>query len=378
MKPSNLVNSIGSHVLIYGEPGTGKSTLIYKLMLSGYKLWYLCLDGDVETPYKLGLPQEILDERLEIFLIPDTPDFPVAREVVRNVVKGVECFICDIHGQLNCLTCKRNTASFSRICLNEFGPKDILVIDHAGQIITSTFATIVKERKGSVEDYKMTQPDWGVMGMIMDTIYSNIQQSKANIIMVGHVVESEQEDGKKKLFPNIGTANFSRNAGKYFGHVIYLELINKTHRAASSTTYAISAIAKSRLDIAIEDMKEPSLVKFFDGSMSRRILPEHAVKAAAKVLETPSVKVEQEIIPEGKVLDAAKVAILTGGLHTLVGQPAVVSVKSTADSTADIKPVSNAVQTQQQTPTFANTAANTAPGMSIADKLKALKGNKTS
>jgi hypothetical protein len=109
----------------------------------------------------------------------------------------------------------------------------------------------------------MTIPDWGVHGAILDGIFTNIQQSKANIVVITHTVESELEDGSKRLLPQIGSVNFSRNAAKYFGHVVYLQVANKAHKAGSSTTFSVTAITGSRTDVAIEDMKEPSLKPLF-------------------------------------------------------------------------------------------------------------------
>ena len=148
-----------------------------------------------------------------------------------------------------------------------FTEKDILVIDHGGQLSNSITAYISKSRIKDDEEasiYKMTQPDWGVHGAILDGIFTNIQQSKANIVVLAHTIESEQEDGKKKLYPQIGSANFSRNAAKYFGHVIYLLVNNLEHKLGSSTTYANNVITGSRTDVEIEKMNVPSLEPFFD------------------------------------------------------------------------------------------------------------------
>ncbi|CAN5950072.1 unnamed protein product [Sphagnum jensenii] len=102
------------------------------------------------------------------------------------------------------------------------------------------------------------------LGTMLDSILSNIQQSRANIIVITHTIESELEDGAKKLVPHIGTGNFSRNSPKYFSHVVYTKVSNKSHKVGSATTYETNVITGSRSDIRIEDMKEPSLAPFFD------------------------------------------------------------------------------------------------------------------
>lgn len=87
-----------------------------------------------------------------------------------------------------------------------------------------------------------------------------MQQSKHHIVCISHVVESQQEDGKTKLFPVCGTSNFSRNCPRFFDDVVYVELKNKKHTATCSTTYANNITAGSRLGHSIgEDMNLLSL-----------------------------------------------------------------------------------------------------------------------
>ena len=296
-KPSQVAKNEGSHVLLYGEPKSGKSTIVSELILKGYKLWWISLDNGHEIIYKLKVSAEYLDQHVELFKIPDTREFPVAVAVVRAIMTGGETFICDAHGQPGCSVCKKAERSFSRICLNEFGPKDILVIDHSGQLSESTMAYLTRNVK-NVEEYKPSFTDYMNQGTILAGIFSNIQQSQANIIVITHTVEAELEDGSKRIVPQTGTANFSRNVSKYFGHVIYLRVANKTHKIGSSTTYDSSAITGSRTDIVIESMKEPTLAPFFDGTIKAIKKEEHGTSVAAKILETPTVKVEQKVTEE--------------------------------------------------------------------------------
>ncbi|CAM6053481.1 unnamed protein product [Sphagnum tenellum] len=265
MKPSQYSRNYGAHALIFGEAKSGKSTLVSKLMLQGYKLWWFSLDNGHEIVYKLGLSEDELDQRLELFVIPDTYSFPVAFQTIRAVSFGKEVLICDSHGQAGCSTCKKLQGPFSRICLEEFGPKDIWVIDHAGQLTQSALNRLTRDLSEEKRElYKPSFTDYMNLGTMLDSILSNIQQSRANIIVITHTIESELEDGAKKLVPHIGTGNFSRNSPKYFSHVIYTKVSNKNHKVGSATTYETNVITGSRSDIRIEDMKVPDLAPFFD------------------------------------------------------------------------------------------------------------------
>ena len=118
------------------------------------------------------------------------------------------------------------------------------------------------------EDYKLTYDDWGNLGKLMDTFLSHVQQAPFNIICISHETEVEMEDGKNKLVPTAGTRNFSRNTAKYFDEVIYCEVKNKKHIAASSSTYSNNILTGSRTGFSIETQPNASLNQIFRASKS--------------------------------------------------------------------------------------------------------------
>jgi hypothetical protein len=75
------------------------------------------------------------------------------------------------------------------------------------------------------------------------------------------------EDGKMKLVPTAGTKAFSRNTAKYFDEVIYCEVKNKKHIAASSTTYNGNILTGSRSGSTLETQLEASLIPIFRGDI---------------------------------------------------------------------------------------------------------------
>jgi hypothetical protein len=106
--------------------------------------------------------------------------------------------------------------------------------------------------------------------------------------VITHEVETELEDGTKRIVPQIGTAAFSRNSAKYFGHVVYLQVKNRSHKAGSSTVYDTVAITGSRSDVAIEKLEPASLVPFFNGVKRAIRAPEHGKDSpVAKAISKP-------------------------------------------------------------------------------------------
>jgi len=232
MKLTDKHHSKTSRVLIYGEPKSGKTQLAAALS-SHFDLLFFDLENGYETLLKLPRIQQ---ERIELISVPDTKVFPIAIETMLKVITGVKTRICEIHGKVECQLCKKAEPAgiFSEVCLNDLPTTSIVVVDSLTQLSNSAMNHLTKNQE------ELYRPEWGDyrnQGQLLDKFLSQIQQAKFNVICITHVVESQQEDGKAKLFPVCGTTQFSRNTAKYFDHVVYCDVKNKKHNFASSTTY---------------------------------------------------------------------------------------------------------------------------------------------
>ncbi len=271
-------------ILIFGPPKTGKSLLAGKLA-EYYNLLWFDLENGHETLFQL--PEE-WQERIELINIPDTRSFPMAIETCLKVIKGKPISICDAHGKVSCMICKREETEASKgadhqildlhsqyfidVELNSLTHEDVVVFDSMTQLTNSAIAHITKSQP---DDYKLTYDDWGNLGKLMDIFLSHIQQAGYNVVVISHDTEAETEGKKKKLVPVAGTRNFSRNAAKYFDHVIYAEVKNKKHVFASSTTYNNTILTGSRTDVVLEDKNEGSLLAIFKPELYRDPIPNH-------------------------------------------------------------------------------------------------------
>jgi AAA domain len=312
MKLSELSRRRAQHLIVFGEPKTGKSTLVSELTAHGYTLHWISMDNGHGILWKLPPKQQ---ELLDVVVIPDTKEFPVAVATCLKIVSGKKVSICGQHGQVDCSTCRRlgDSVGWSEIDVNSFGPMDIIVFDHIQQIAASAMNQILKKDKVE-EDEKIEWKHWGIQGVLMDKFLTNVQQATYNVICITHVSETELEDGTKKLVPLVGSSVFSRNSGKFFDHMIYCQMINKDHRFGSSTGYQNRVVTGSRSDVEIEKEKIPSLVKFFNGSISQ---PE---RAGSKLVEKMLVEVPvsydtskgiSTLIPQTPVALAPEVSIPT-------------------------------------------------------------------
>lgn len=86
-------------------------------------------------------------------------------------------------------------------------------------------------------------------------------------------------------------------------------MMNASHRFGSKTTYQGKILTGSRSDIAIEGMKTPNLVSFFDGSLPE--IPRQGGKAIERILSkasekkevTPASAPETPIAPELSIIE---------------------------------------------------------------------------
>lgn len=258
-----LEESVFKKILVYGPPKSGKTEAVGRLA-EKYNLVYFDLENGRDTLFKF--PAE-WKKRINMVRIPDTRDFPIASETCLKVVRGAPCTICWEHGKVSCPQCQdlktkeaKNGAWLTEVCLKDAGLEDIWVFDSLTQLTNSFIANITRNKP---DDYKLDWDDWAKVGVLMDTFLSHIQNWEKNIICISHENMVEMNDGNDKIVPVAGTRNFSRNSAKYYGEVVYCEVINKKHRVGSSTVYKNNVVTGSRAGKSIENMEVPSLLELF-------------------------------------------------------------------------------------------------------------------
>jgi len=261
MKLSQRIASKSHRVLLFGPPKSGKTQLAGELSKEYNLLWF-DLEAGIDTLLKLPNEQK---ERIEVVTLPDTRSYPIAIETMLKVIKGAKSEICEKHGKVSCGLCKKENLPFISIELSSLPLDTIVVVDSLTQLTNSAISHITRNQP---EDYKLNYDDWGNLGKLMDTFLSHVQQSGFHVVCISHETETEMEDGKMKLVPTAGTKAFSRNTAKYFDEVIYCEVKNKKHLAASSTTYNGNILTGSRSGSVLESQSEASLIPIFRGEVA--------------------------------------------------------------------------------------------------------------
>lgn len=270
MKFTDLKARIPQHVIVAADPKAGKSTLASQLAEDGFKLLWFSIDNGHSVLSKLSPAAQ---ERIEIIVLPDTKDFPIAIDTMKKVLtKAGDHKICDRHGQIDCTVCAKNQLAFTTVNLEKIAYDPdytwVVVIDNISQLSDSGENYVRKA--GKLKDDDKTEWDhYSHWQFLMKSVLSAIQVAPYNIVCLAHLVESEMEDGKKKLVPMVGSSVYSRKVGGYFDHVVFLEIHNMAHKGASSSTFRQSVLTGSRTDVKMEDQGKMSLKPFFDGSIKK-------------------------------------------------------------------------------------------------------------
>jgi hypothetical protein len=174
---------------------------------------------------------------------------------------------------------KDPTAVINRFCWNELGSNDWLILDSMTQISSDANAAVIHfilKDASTPDDFVLDKSTGGkdfkypmAISMMLDRICSALQNAPFNAAVISHEVMTEQVkdtgvvvkvgenapgNDKEVIFPAAGSRNFSRQFGRYFDMLIHLDIVNKRHRAFSSSTYNQGVQTGSRLGFNIEEI----------------------------------------------------------------------------------------------------------------------------
>lgn len=273
MKLNDYRPSAARHIMVYGPPKVGKSKSILDLIKYGYRLFYC--DGEDSIKVAFGVDDKgtrwFSDDALanvELIRLPDTMVYPIMGETLLKIIKGGDCNVCHLHGKVDCILCKKLPESvWTKVNVNEFTPKDILVVDSTTQLGNSFIFHIKKKDIAAgvmADDLKLEWDEWAKQGFLLDRFFSQVQNAPFNIICTSHEELSKAVDGDEKITPKMGTRNFSSNSAKYFDDVVYIDKVNNKLKMFSSATYRDKVITGSRAGKLVEKDGSRGLIELFE------------------------------------------------------------------------------------------------------------------
>lgn len=263
---ATATRGLWSHVAIYGDSRSGKTTLALGLLKS-FKLIWINLDNGVYLP-AAKLSQEF-QSRLDLINLPDTNTAPIAYSLTKRLLEGKPVNLCHAHFIADCRYCQQAGSPFTTYEFNKLGYDTIVVVDHMTKASISGLGHIClkayKEelKKDDLAMYKPKLDDWGSLSYNAGQMMTTVQNAKFNLICLFQSLEQDTEDNKKKLLPNFGSKEFGRNVSNFFDHTVFCEISMNKHVFGSMTGYGMHCATGSRSDIDISKMSPPSLIPFF-------------------------------------------------------------------------------------------------------------------
>lgn len=259
-KATNKLSAQVNHsVLVYGPPKAGKSQLVGTAakIPEIQKIYWFDIENGVETLIHMGLTDEEM-EKIVVIKIPNTRDNPIAIETILKAFTAKSPIkICDDHGKASCVLCAKEDKGGVMFSLGTCTHNDLVVIDSGSELGDSALAASCL---GKGETYKPQFDDYGACGKWLGDVLSTVQQCKTtNFVIITHEIALEDDEGKDRIVPLMGTKPFSMKVAKYFGTVAYVHKKMNKHVAGSSSTYMGTTLTGSRVNAKLEKSASPSM-----------------------------------------------------------------------------------------------------------------------
>lgn len=246
-------------ILIYGPPKSGKTELIGTAakIPEVKRIYWFDIENGVETLLGMGLTDEEM-AKITLIKIADTRDNPIAVEtLLKALTSKTPVKICEGHGRVDCAECAKNNIPSISFCLKDCTHEDLVVIDSGSQWGDSALAAACLGKPGL---FKPTFDEYGMVNKWLGDGMSVIQQCvNTNFVVATHEMCLEDDEGKEKFVPLMGSKTFSLKCAKYFGTVVYVHKKLNKHVVGSSSTYLGDRLTGSRLRVAIENAKEKTM-----------------------------------------------------------------------------------------------------------------------
>jgi hypothetical protein len=261
LKKRAETESSSHSILIYGDSGSGKTRMAATAALIPEinRIVWLDLENGKDTILHMGLPDEAL-KKIQLFQLLDTRKEPhVMNTMLKMFSSKADLNVCEEHGRVNCLECTQGKKSMQVFNITKMTHNDLLVIDSGSQLTDCGVNALLK---GQPEDAILQIQEWGTVNNWLTAIMQVVQIGRyTNVVVLSHVFYDEEYSGtgpnktliRTRLFPMIGTSNYAKKVGKFFGTVVFLELKGSKHAGGSSTTYKVNCNTKSRLNVKVEE-----------------------------------------------------------------------------------------------------------------------------
>ena len=274
-------------ILIYGPPKSGKS--VAAGMLSQYfNVLYIDLENAMSA-LKNNIPEEF-QAKINYIKLNDSQDNPVAIKLLPDIMKGKSVTICSRHSKAACMDCRKAGLQPETISTGNIGIETVVVLDSFTQLTDSVIGLVGADLD---LDDKFQYDHWGEVGRRLSNLMSTIQVAPYHIVAISHEQIVTMPNKVEKLVPTLGTRNTSKSVGRYFDHLVRMDVRNrdfKSYSAQGSQTNALVG-SRSNLDmdsdptLTLADLLKGKTGKALSGGISSAV-PEDKTKVIGKAPTT--------------------------------------------------------------------------------------------
>lgn len=235
-------------VLIWGEPGTGKTALAASLAEEGYNLHWVDTENGLQT-LLTHVPPEFHDQ-IDVVKIVDSKEKPNAIATCTKLLALKPQKICEAHGRIICAECNKTGAPTYEKDFSLLGEKDVVVFDSVSQISDSAKFQATKDL---ADLDKLEYKHYERIGMLLNIFFAAVQRMPFHVVCIAHADTIDSGiDGKPQIIPTVGTRSYAGKVGKFFDHKVFTAVVNKKYVAASSAMFNPKVRCSSRSDLAME------------------------------------------------------------------------------------------------------------------------------
>lgn len=244
----------GQSILLYGAPKSGKTIRAASIAKHFKRVIWLDLENGIQAVINSPTLTQEEKSHIEVLQLPDTQTNPIAITTVMKILSGNKTEVCEKHGVVNCLSCKKDSSPFMTFEMKAEGTDTVLVVDSLTQLSLSATAQVCGPDLDKATDIR----NFGRSNDRLSMCLSFIQQAPYHTIFISHenAVEDLTEKNTKdktdvevEIVPFAGTKAFSRNVAKFFGHVLYCEHKPSGFVVGSMQNYNNSILTGNRANI---------------------------------------------------------------------------------------------------------------------------------